>query len=69
MKLTQWQKGLAFALLAPLLYTVKSVGIKFAPPAKVEFFLFFRFVFDFLLLTPFFSYKGTSCALSDCRSI
>jgi drug/metabolite transporter (DMT)-like permease len=53
-KLTQWQKGLAFAILAPLLYTVKSVGIKFAPPAKVEFFVFFRFVFDFLLLTPFF---------------
>lgn len=54
MTLTQWQKGLAFALLAPLLYSLKSVGIKFAPPARPEFFVFFRFVFDFLFLTPFF---------------
>jgi drug/metabolite transporter (DMT)-like permease len=53
-KLTQWQKGLAFALLAPLLYALKSAGIKFAPPANVEFFVFFRFVFDFLILAPFF---------------
>jgi drug/metabolite transporter (DMT)-like permease len=54
LKLNQRQKGIVFALLAPLLYALKSVGIKFAPPAKVEFFVFFRFFFDFLLLTPFF---------------
>ncbi len=54
MQLTQWQKGLAFALIAPLLYALKSVLIKFAPPTRVEFFVFFRFIFDFLLLIPFF---------------
>jgi hypothetical protein len=54
MKLNRQQVGLGFAILAPLLYALKSAAIKFAPSAKVEFFLFFRFLFDFSLLIPFF---------------
>jgi drug/metabolite transporter (DMT)-like permease len=48
------QKGLLFAAVAPLLYALKSVVIKFAPQARVEVFVFLRFLFDFLLLSPFF---------------
>lgn len=52
------EKGLLFALLAPLFYACKSAAVKFAPPAKVEFLVFFRFFFDFLWLSPlFFRYR------------
>jgi drug/metabolite transporter (DMT)-like permease len=54
MRLDEWRKGLGFAILASFLYALKSAAIKFAPSAKVEFFVFFRFLLDFLLLTPFF---------------
>lgn len=54
MKFDSQQKGLALAFLASLLYTLKSAAIKFAPAAELEFFVFFRFLFDFLLLAPFF---------------
>lgn len=54
MNLTERQKGIAFALLGSLIYALKSVGVKCAPPARIEFFVFVRFVFDFLLLLPFF---------------
>lgn len=54
LKLSQRQKGLVFAILAPLFYALQSVMIKFSPTGKVEFFVFFRVLFNFLLLTPFF---------------
>lgn len=55
--ISQWsarQKGVLFALLAPLLYALKSVAIKSAPPIKVEQIVFFRYLLDFLILCPFF---------------
>ncbi len=52
MKLTSQQKGVGFAILAPLLYSLKSIAVKSAPPAKIEFFVFSRFLFDLLLLAP-----------------
>lgn len=46
--------GLVFAILAPLFYALKSAFVKFAPAANIEVFVFLRFAFDFLLLTPLF---------------
>ncbi len=57
-KLNQLQKGIAFALLAPLLYALKSAAIKSAPPIKVEQIVFLRYLFDFLILSPFFLRAG-----------
>src|SRR5579862_8058328 len=48
------QQGIAFSILAPLLYTLRSIAIKSAPPLKAEQVVFLRFVFDFLILVPFF---------------
>jgi drug/metabolite transporter (DMT)-like permease len=48
------QRGIAFALLAPLLYTLRSIAIKSAPPIKAEQVVFLRFLCDFILLAPFF---------------
>ncbi len=45
---------MAFAILAPLLYASKSAAIKFAPHARIEVIVFLRFLFDFLILCPFF---------------
>ena len=58
MKLSLQQKGVGFAILAPLLYILKAIAVKSAPHAKLEFFVFFRFLFDLIILTPFFfTYK------------
>jgi drug/metabolite transporter (DMT)-like permease len=54
MKWSRLQQGIAFSILAPLLYTLRSIAIKSAPPLKAEQVVFLRFVFDFLILAPFF---------------
>ena len=48
------QRGVYFAILAPLLYALKSIAVKSAPPARIEFFVFSRFLFDLILLAPLF---------------
>ncbi len=57
-KLDSLQKGIAFSLLASLLYALKSAAIKSAPPIKVEQIVFLRYLFDFLILSPFFLKAG-----------
>lgn len=47
-------RGIAFAILAPLLYAAKSASVKFAFPIRIEVIVFLRFFFDFLILLPFF---------------
>ncbi|MBS0653699.1 MAG: DMT family transporter [Verrucomicrobia bacterium] len=47
-------RGIAFAILAPLLYAAKSAAVKFAPSVRIEVIVFLRFFFDFLILLPFF---------------
>ncbi|MBS0606979.1 MAG: DMT family transporter [Verrucomicrobia bacterium] len=47
-------KGIAFAILAPLLYAAKSASVKLAPSIRIEVIVFLRFFFDFLILLPFF---------------
>ncbi len=51
---SQQNKGLAFALLAPLLYALKSISIKSTPPIKIEQIVFLRYFLDFLILSPLF---------------
>jgi drug/metabolite transporter (DMT)-like permease len=58
MKWSNQQKGIAFALLAPLLYALKSISIKSTPPIKAEQIVFLRYFFDFLILSPFFFKAG-----------
>jgi drug/metabolite transporter (DMT)-like permease len=54
MKWSRQQQGIAFALLAPLLYTLRSLAIKSAPPIRAEQIVFLRFLCDFIILAPFF---------------
>jgi len=54
MKWSRQQQGIAFAILAPLLYTLRSLAIKSAPPIKTEQIVFLRFFCDFLILAPLF---------------
>lgn len=52
MKLSRLQQGVFFAILAPLLYTLRSLAIKSAPDLKPEQIVFLRFLCDFLILSP-----------------
>ncbi len=54
-------------MLAPFFYTAKSFLIKIAPPANIDFFVFFRFFFDFLILLPFFIYYRKELKSSQKR--
>src|ERR1700730_16540961 len=54
MRWSRQQQGIAFAIIAPLLYTLRSVAIKSAPPIKAGQVFFLRFLCDFILLAPFF---------------
>jgi drug/metabolite transporter (DMT)-like permease len=55
------RKGVGFSILAPFLYTLKSVAVKSAPAASLEFFVFFRFLFDLILIIPFYiKYRSPS---------
>lgn len=54
MKWSRQQQGIAFAVLAPLLYTLRAIAIKSAPPIKAEQVVFLRFLCDFIILAPFF---------------
>jgi len=47
-------RGLLFAIAAPLFYVLKSTVLKLAPSTNLETLVFFRFFFDFLILSPFF---------------
>jgi drug/metabolite transporter (DMT)-like permease len=53
-KLSKQQQGILFAILAPLLYTLRSLAIKSAPDLKAEQIVFLRFFCDFLILSPLF---------------
>jgi len=47
-------KGLFFAILAPVCYSFRAFFLKIAPPAQIEFYLFFRYATDFIFFIPFF---------------
>jgi drug/metabolite transporter (DMT)-like permease len=57
MKWSRQQQGIAFAILAPLLYTLRAIAIKSAPPIKAEQVVFLRFLCDFILLAPLFYFS------------
>lgn len=48
------KKGLIFALAAPLFYALRVANLKSAPPIKIEQIIFFRYLIEFLVLTPFY---------------